>query len=304
MDVSHPGDPNLVKMRLGGVVHAARMAWALGIPFDLAIITPSYVEADARDYLQALGARSVQTVGQVSGSPNVILIPAPKETGPQNYQWVIGDGTQISIDAKALRAALLTTGDDEVLVFLDDRDVEGLRLAWPGTERAVHVDSSLRPDEVAWLGPDIYITSAPSRTGSPIDPEEIAQSAIALGVRIVVVKENRGGASGWTAEKRFAAPAVLGPVRHSVGVGDAYDVALLYHLREDLPPEALLRSALFATNYASTTDPDVLRRLVSSSKVLPKDQAICSADLESAGRVAPLHTSICRRLISTGSIHA
>src|SRR5579872_2429326 len=70
--ITPPGLEN--KMRLGGITHAARGFWSLGVPFAAAVIVPQYLEKSARHYLSRLGCVRFIVLGNVSGAPNVTLI--------------------------------------------------------------------------------------------------------------------------------------------------------------------------------------------------------------------------------------
>ena len=77
------------KLRLGGIVHAARGFWAAGIPFAVAAIVPKYLEGAAKDYLSKFGCREFSVLGYVSGAPNVILIFDPTEVDDQEYETLL-----------------------------------------------------------------------------------------------------------------------------------------------------------------------------------------------------------------------
>lgn len=269
VDVSNPGDPANIKLRLGGVVHAARMAWAADLRFSVGYIAPDYLIDQAEEFLAALGASSIFRIGSVRASPNVMLIPHPSEAGPQGYEWVLGDDREVSIEAETLSAALHSE-KQQVLVFPDRTDVAEYSRAWPSDVGAVvAVDSGLTPEELEFFGIGCFITSTSGEAVLATSPMSVAERAIAAGASMVVVKENRGGTRAWGDDGVHAVGAVLGPAQHSVGVGDAYDVVLLESLRDRGVLGSMQRASLLAANYAATTNPDVLRELAAASMALP-----------------------------------
>lgn len=44
VDVTLKTEFNPLKMRLGGIVHAARALWAMGVEYDVAFFSPSYLD--------------------------------------------------------------------------------------------------------------------------------------------------------------------------------------------------------------------------------------------------------------------
>ena len=79
------------KMRLGGITHAARGFWAIGVPFAAAVIVPEYLEKGAQDYLSKFGCAKFVVFGHVSGAPNVTLIFDPTEVDDQEYETLLRD---------------------------------------------------------------------------------------------------------------------------------------------------------------------------------------------------------------------
>lgn len=74
-----------VKLRLGGVVHAARGLWAINMPYAVAAVCPAYLETEAKKYLEQHGCERFSLIAIVDGAPNVITIGDVKEVGPQGY---------------------------------------------------------------------------------------------------------------------------------------------------------------------------------------------------------------------------
>jgi len=55
------------KLRLGGVAHAARGFWALGAPFNAAVVMPTYLQDSAKEYFKKLGCVEFYVIGTVMG---------------------------------------------------------------------------------------------------------------------------------------------------------------------------------------------------------------------------------------------
>ena len=81
IDVSLKTNEAPLKMRLGGIVHAARALWALGVQYDVAYIAPAYLDYHIESYLYEIGCNNVFKVGNVKNLPYVILIGEAKKIG-------------------------------------------------------------------------------------------------------------------------------------------------------------------------------------------------------------------------------
>lgn len=81
VDVTLKTEFNPLKMRLGGIVHAARALWAMGVEYDVAFFSPSYLDVHIRKYLQKVGCYQIFKLGDVKNLPYTILIGEAKEIG-------------------------------------------------------------------------------------------------------------------------------------------------------------------------------------------------------------------------------
>ena len=252
------------KLRLGGIVHAGRGLWACGIPYAVAAICPGYLVDQARRYLGEHGCGDFIWLGEVAGSPNVMVIGDATEVSDQGYEDLLREEKQISI---------LDVGDtlrdyQEVLVFPGSYSLadighslgEGARLNFDVAYDAA--DFSLLASFIGRLNAVIISTSSPlfMKVGSD-DVTPMIDSVRDLGASVFLLKENRGGSrlfdlgTGTTEQ----VPAVLSSTVNSVGVGDVYSAVMvgLQHLGWD---EAAWRGARAATVYSRTTYPDDFKR--------------------------------------------
>lgn len=264
VDVSRPLDTD-GGLRLGGVIHSARMAWALGREFAVAYIAPAFAKGLVERYLESLDCSATWQIGEVVGSPNVILIPEPTEAGPQGYDLLLDGERHVLLD-DAAAAGAFNSSWSSALLFPDRTDVDALAAHVPADRlEDVYVDSSLPLDALTAFRGCSFITSASQATCAELDPPEIASEALSDGFAMALVKENRGGARLWRTDRSsIQVGATLGPIVHSVGVGDAFDVAFIAGRSSSGDECALQRASALAWAYASTTNPVTLRRLVAS----------------------------------------
>lgn len=252
------------KLRLGGIVHAGRGLWACGIAYAVAAVCPGYLVEQARNYLGDHGCRDFVWLGDVAGSPNVIIIGDATEVSDQGYEDLLREEKLVSINeiGDALR------GYPEVLVFpgsypladIGHLFAEGARLNFDVAYDAA--DFSLLAHFSGRLNAVIISTSSPLflKVGRD-DVTPMIDAVRDLGAKVFLLKENRGGSRLFVLEARGIehVPAILSNTVNSVGVGDVYSAVMigLQHLGWD---EAAWRGARAATVYSRTTYPDDFKR--------------------------------------------
>jgi hypothetical protein len=252
------------KLRLGGIVHAARGLWACDLPYSVAAICPSYLVSQARAYLAAHGCNEFVWLGEVLGAPNVMMIGDATEVADQGYE----DLLRIEKSVTILDVGMSLSGYQEVLVFPGSYDLFAVR---PFLDDSARVsfdvaydadDFSLLSEFSGHLGAIIISTSSPlfARTGSlSVDP--MLDNARKLGAEVFLLKENRGGSRLFDLHTHVVEeiPATLSNTVNSVGVGDVYS-AVMVGFRARGWVEAGWRGAKAATVYSQTTFPDDFRR--------------------------------------------
>lgn len=263
------------KLRLGGVVHAARGLWALGVPFVVAAFFPGYLERIARDYLTALGCETFTTLGYVNGAPNVMLIFDPTEVDDQEYEALLRDEKRIEF-IDDLSAASFSEYED-ALVFPGSYDLASLCRLMPENIR-LHIDAAYDVEAFEDLHKlertvtTIFISTSSElfKRHGTAGIDQLAANCADLHLEALILKENRGGSrlricsTGRTEE----IPAQLGNTANSVGVGDVFDATYLAYRGVGLV-EAAWRATYASSAYAQTTEPDMLRKYVDRDKAFP-----------------------------------
>ncbi len=276
VDVMVPGQADHeaeVKMRLGGVFHAARALWAIGCPYTLAYLAPSYLDDQIQHYAKHHGATCVSKVGSIVGCPNVMLVREATEAGPQGYEYLLRDEHNADVDIEALTSALQEQNCSDVLVFPGGFDLRAALGAVASTSARVYLDANFSDPAFDQLSPlgrplDVFILS----TSSPLfldhwggDVSTFCRDVVGNYATSALLKENRGGSRFFPssdASKLTRVPAQVQQIVHSVGVGDCYD-AVFAHMRHKVSDRAALCFAsLIAAEYASTTFPDDFKTAV------------------------------------------
>ena len=91
VDVTLKSRDSDIKLRLGGIVHAARTLWALGVSYDVAYFAPTYLDYQIKEYLIHHGCSNITKLGDIIGAPYVFLIQEPKEIDSQGYEFLLRD---------------------------------------------------------------------------------------------------------------------------------------------------------------------------------------------------------------------
>jgi nucleoside 2-deoxyribosyltransferase len=262
----------LPKLRLGGVVHAARGLWSAGIEYAIAGFCPQYLVGEVQKYLSACGCNAFHWLGNVVGAPNIILIGDASEVTHQGYEDLMRETRSIELcdppprldtyrnvlafpgryDLSALAAALSPDATVSFDIAYDIADVRALE-AFSGRIGAIMIS-----------------TSSPlfTRLGKD-DVSGILDEVKTLSPEAFLLKENRGGSRVFTLDGGiYEVPAILGKTVNSVGVGDVYS-AVMVGLSDRGWNEAAWRGCQAATAYSQSTFPDDIKLDVSRAFNLP-----------------------------------
>jgi nucleoside 2-deoxyribosyltransferase len=277
VDVTLPMPGAGYKLRFGGIIHAARCAWALGIEYDLLFVSPAYLDEEVTNYARAHGAASVTRFGVVTGSPNVMLVGEATEAGNQQYENLLRDAYRCTLDVAVLDATAVANYTD-ILVIAGGYDL-GTAISHLESSARLHVDIGSVPELELPRGSKrlatLFVsTSSPyflTRSHRSVDELRAAASDAA---EELVFKENRGGTRTFVGTKVISTPAHVTPVVHSVGVGDCFDVAVVVLSEKNDRRTALGYASMIAAEYGRTSYPDNFRTGVERHLALfPEDIA-------------------------------
>lgn len=262
--LTKPGQDN--KLRLGGITHAARGFWALGVPFRAAAILPDYLVSSAKAYFQQLGCIDFQVLGVVSGAPNVTVIFDAIEVADQGYETLLREEKVINLSPRALD----TCDAHDILLFPGTFDLGDVCALLPKDAR-LHLDVAYDvPDPANISGlpqpvETIFISTSSDLFRS-VGGGSVAKLAAAFHLSDpsrVILKENRGGSRSFHLQSGEieALPAQLGTTVNSVGVGDVFAAAYVTFLGRGAQ-EAGWRATYASAAYSQTTYPDLFRQYV------------------------------------------
>ena len=264
------------KLRLGGIVHAARGLWAIDATFAVAAVCPAYLVDQARAYLESLGCSEFIWLAEVKGAPNVMAIGDPTELADQAYRDILRDEKSVGyLDDTAGLKAFKTC-----LIFPGKYDLPTLK-----TLLAEDVQANF---DIAYDLPDIEpltpfkgkLAAIITSTSSPRflekaseDVSNLLDDLRNLSPQAVLLKENRGGSRVFDllTDSVDEVPALLEETVNSVGVGDVYSAVFVSMLGAGVF-DAAWKAARAAACYAQTTYPDDFKRDVQRSLALSIDQ--------------------------------
>ncbi len=253
------------KMRLGGIVHAARGMWAMGVEYSVAYFAPSYLDGQIRDYLSHFGCKELYKLGNVTGSPYTMLISEAKEIGNQGYEFLYRDCVSIEYDETELGKV---GSFDELMMFSGNYDMN-LVLSYTKASQLIHSDVANNVKQVDQLPIGRKLNSLFISTSSNLflnsftDINEFFASLTPYAERIVL-KENRGGSRVFDTEtgQIYSIPSQTSTIVHSVGVGDVFDCAVIAAPASSFQ-ERLYLAPWVSMHYAKTTFCDDFKRAVS-----------------------------------------
>lgn len=262
--ITAPGTEN--KLRLGGVTHAARGMWAIGTPFDAAVVLPSYLEKVAQAYFKSLGCVSFSVLGTVVGCPNVTAIFDATEVADQGYESLLRQEKSVTLTDLPLPFL----PGVHVLIFPGTFDLAAACELLPA-DAILHIDVAYdvdSPADIAKLArrvETIFLSTSSSLFVAAADrtPAGLLEAFEGSQPCALILKENRGGSRLILKETMevHSLPAQLGTTVNSVGVGDVFAAAYLAHLSAGAP-EAGWRATYASAAYSQTTFPDLFKTYV------------------------------------------
>ena len=246
------------KMRLGGIVHAARGLWAFGHPYAVAAVLPSYLVDPARSYLEKIGCSEFINLGEVTGSPNITLIRDASEVADQGYEDLLREEKQVRLIGGGVH------GYAEVLIFPGSYDLAEVCSRLPSNS-VLHLDVAYDLEDVDSLSrlplpvETIFISTSSQLFTSLWRNtfKDFAALFFESGAKAFVLKENRGGSrlAFHGGDDVLNLPAQLGSTVNSVGVGDVF-AATYVATRTSGIKEAGWRATYAAAAYSQTTYPE------------------------------------------------
>ena len=272
VDFTMPTRTTDAKVRLGGVVHAARGLWASGRDYSVGAFCPAYLVEQARNYLTQHGCREFVLLGEVIGAPNVIAIADVKEVGHQGYEDILREERRVVPSCNKIDLSRF----DSVVIFPGRYDLGSvIKQLKPGAR--VTIDAAYDLDDADFLSSltgriDSVVISTSSSLFSKLAPSDVVpllDLAKSIGAKQLLLKENRGGSRLFdlgTGDIEYIT-ATLDVTTNSVGVGDAFTA--VFGSFDGSARDAAWRGMQVATVYSQTTWPDDLRRDVERELRIP-----------------------------------
>ena len=277
-----------VKLRLGGIIHAARGLWAAGINYSTAVICPEYLWEEIQKYLHAHGCDETIRLGDVVGAPNIIAIGDVREVGNQGYEDLLRESKGVKLhnieeNIDKYTDIIVYPGSYE-LSFISDQIKTLKNITIDIAYNIISIESLCHFNKhnlsiAISTSSELFIKEAKN------DISKLIDSTKTINAKYLLVKENRGGSTliDLIENKKFFIPAILSETTNSVGVGDVYTAIFASYISKS-PEYAAWRGMQVATQYAQTTFPDDLIRNTERELRLPLDQV-----KELGGTILPWH---------------
>lgn len=256
-----PGKKN--KLRLGGIVHAARGLWAMDSLFSIEYIAPEYLDEGIKDYLSHHGCNEVNKIGNVIGAPYLFLIQESKEIGNQGYEFVLREDVKIIPNGNTI-SLLSTKTYSDILLISGNYPLKEV-ISNLSKVSNLHIDIANNVEDLSYLSELGRKFSTIFLSTSSTLFQRYYEGDFEKFIRVferyadkVVLKENRGGsrAIDFAKNEVLSIPSQTRPINHSVGVGDVFDATFIYCSHTYSFEDSLVLSAWIAAEYASTTYPD------------------------------------------------
>lgn len=246
-----------LKMRLGGIVHAARALWAMEVEYAVAFFAPAYMDSHIDMFLKEHDCKAIIKLGNVTNCPYTMLIQEVKEIGDQGYEFLYHDDIDIDYNLAAIKEL---NGFDELMFISGNYDMNKV-LKFVDDDIKIHCDvaNNVNNEEELLKGKNIdalFISTSSNIFKNQFTDFDSFCKLFKPYAKRMVLKENRGGSRVYdtTLGEVYHIPSQTSPITHSVGVGDVYDVVSLT-APYDSYQEQLLFASWVAMEYALTTFP-------------------------------------------------
>lgn len=256
-------DQNIV--RLGGIFHSARALSAIKENYALAAILPSYLVKDFEHYSTKLNAISAKVIGEIKYSPNIININESKEISSQGYQDILRDQAKIELNIEKLHEQILEFKPTDIVIYPGKYDLQNIlkQLIKQDENLKIHIDFQYSQPLTNLLNIiDQKIETIILSTSSDLYKEvgstilSLITSKINDIANFILLKENRGGSTliNTSTQEIIEAPAYLVINKHSVGIGDCYNVVYISFIDRYSHADAMKLASYYSSEYAVTYD--------------------------------------------------
>jgi nucleoside 2-deoxyribosyltransferase len=214
-----------------------------------------------------------------------MLIGAPKEAGPQGYEYLLRDTQRCAVDIAALEDMLAARSYSDIILFPGGFDLDSAFPVIGKSAARVYVDANFEPAlsrtfEKLGRNCETIILSTSSnaflkRYHGAV--EEVCSDLLGQYAGSILLKENRGGSRLFVRDQEnncIRTPAQLRKIQHSVGVGDCFDVVFAVMRRKMPDRAALAYASCIAAEYAGTTYPELFKDAALGWLAVPEDEIV------------------------------
>lgn len=251
-------------VRLGGIFHAIRTLCALNIDVAVAYFAPTFLQSRSIEFLSKFGIKDVIELGIIDQSPNVMLICESKETGNQGYEDILRAEKRIMANnvEEKLGHFIELSKPSSILVFPSAYPIDRFfkkHLIEPSIKVLFdRNDFALEELKESWANFSYAFSSSSTICNFTADQMAEFFSSNQIPHDFLLYKENRGGSVIFSNRQTHQIPAFLSEAKHSVGVGDSYDAALLaFH--DDEFNQRGRKASYVASLYSQTFDYEVFK---------------------------------------------
>lgn len=267
------------KMRLGGIAHAARGLWALGVDYAIAYFAPAYLDEEIDHYFHQIGCKRIHKIGNVTGCPYTMLIKEVKEVGDQGYDFLYRDSVKIEYldeEAKHLKEY------DELFAISGNYNFNFV-LNHSRQDQSIHIDVANNVENIEQLPcqkrfKTLFVSTSSGLFKNGFRTIEAFFEQLKPYAERVVLKENRGGSRAYDFNigEQYHVPSQTCSIVHSVGIGDVYDATAITASDHSFENSLYLASWV-SMHYAKSTFVDNIKTAVQAVKKIPsaKLKAFC-----------------------------
>lgn len=263
-DITLATPKSKLKMRLGGIVHAARALWAMDVDYAVAYFAPDYMDSHIEMFLEEHNCKLIIKLGTVTNCPYTMLINEVKEIGNQGYDFLYHEDINIVYDYQAIKIL----NDFDKLMLISGNYSMNKVLGEVDENRKIYCDVANNVRSSSELPQSIKFDMLFVSTSSDLFKNQYSDydsfcDLLKPYANKIVLKENRGGSRAYDSvlAESYNIPSQTSSIQHSVGVGDVYDVVSVTSPYDSFY-DRLYFASWVAMEYAMTTFPDNFKKSV------------------------------------------
>ncbi|MCK5051933.1 MAG: nucleoside 2-deoxyribosyltransferase [Candidatus Cloacimonetes bacterium] len=272
VDVNVANRNNSQNVHLGGIFHSARAFSVIHSTYGICYTAPPYLESSITKFSEILNCSYRENLATVDGAPNVILIRDRFEAGNQEYSEILRDQYKLN-GTNDFEKVIQVFQPTDVLLYPIKEYTEQILHICNKYKINIHIDVQYIDNTMNFVQIGKYdVRSLMLSTSTSYFINDCKKDVSILksrlyksGVKLLILKENRGGSRIIDLENdiTYDIPCYPIEIKHSIGLGDCYNSVFIANDNGNEFEIAGKMASFIASLYSCTYDYNLFKDLVS-----------------------------------------